>query len=308
MKVFYGFDNIDALKNSVVTTGTFDGVHYGHKTILKRIRNLASEHNGESVLISFHPHPRKVLYPDSAGKDLKMITTIEEKIELLEREGLDNLILVRFTTEFSRISSYDFINNFVFPKLKPSVIVAGFNHHFGHNKEGDFNYLKQVSSKFGFIAEEIPEQEIQNETVSSTEIRKALAEGYIQRVNAYLDHYYHITGMAEAVDNESCDTVDIIFKLRIEDNEKLLPLEGIYAVSLPADDSIIRGLAVISPQISADREVLLVAFENDPSKIPGGDRLRLNFHKRIRNVISGKKSGRYPVPESVIDEAKELIF
>lgn len=111
---------------------------------------------------------------------------------------------MKFTHDFSRVSSHDFIQNYIFPRLKPRVIVVGFNHYFGHNKEGDYHYLKQVSGEFGFETEEIPEQEIHNETVSSTEIRKALAEGYIQRVNAYLEHYYFITGMSGGCRKHTC--------------------------------------------------------------------------------------------------------
>lgn len=308
MKVFYGFDNLEIIKNAVVTTGTFDGVHIGHKTIIRRIRNLAAEYNGESVLISFHPHPRKVLYPNDEGKNLQMITTLGEKIELLEKEGLDNLVLVRFTPEFSRISSHNFINDFVFARLKPRVVVAGFNHHFGYNKEGDYRYLNQVASSYGFIAEEIPEQEIHNETVSSTEIRKALADGYIQRVNAYLDHYYFFTGK-NGDDNKECnETGDCIFILRIENDDKLLPRDGYYAVSLPFNDSGIRGLATIPTKKSGFREVKIIAFNTDRPYKMTGEQLKVNFHKRIGSLITGGSPGKCPVPENIIEEAKELIF
>jgi riboflavin kinase/FMN adenylyltransferase len=192
MKIFRGFEDVKGIRNPVVTTGSFDGVHIGHKTILNRLRMLAEKNNGESVLITFDPHPRKVLYPETAGKGLKLINSHEEKLELLRKAGLDNLIIVRFTKEFSRITSEQFVKELLHDILHARVIVVGFNHHFGFNQEGDYKQLWGWRAKYNFEAEEIPEQEVQHETVSSTKIRKAISEGYIQRANAYLDHYYII--------------------------------------------------------------------------------------------------------------------
>ena len=194
MKIFKGFEEARNIINPVVTTGSFDGVHIGHKTILNRLKMLAEKHNGESVLITFDPHPRKVLYPDTAGKDLKLINSQEEKLELLEKTGLDNVIIVEFTREFSKITSEQFVRDLLHGILHAKVVVVGFNHHFGFNKEGDYKQLWQWREKYQFEAEEIPEQEVYHETVSSTKIRQAISEGYIQRANAYLDHYYIIKG------------------------------------------------------------------------------------------------------------------
>jgi riboflavin kinase/FMN adenylyltransferase len=187
MRIFRNFEDAGVIINPVVTTGSFDGVHIGHKVILDRLKMLARKHNGESVLITFDPHPRKVLYP---GKDLKLINSQEEKLFLLEKAGLDNVIIIEFTREFSKITSEQFVSDLLHDHLKARVVVAGFNHHFGFNKEGDYRQLWAWQSKFNFEAEEIPEQEVQHETVSSTKIREAIGNGYIQRANAYLDHYY----------------------------------------------------------------------------------------------------------------------
>src|SRR5512133_1871076 len=129
MKIFRGFEEAKNIINPVVTTGSFDGVHIGHKTILNRLRMLASKYDGESVLITFDPHPRKVLYPDTAGKDLKLINSDEEKMMLLEKAGLDNVIIVSFTIDFSHITSEQFVCDFLIGILHAKVIVAGFNHH-----------------------------------------------------------------------------------------------------------------------------------------------------------------------------------
>ncbi|MBN1387099.1 MAG: FAD synthetase family protein, partial [Bacteroidales bacterium] len=197
MKIFRSFEEAGGVRNPVVTTGSFDGVHIGHKTILERLRKLAEKYNGESVLITFDPHPRKILYPDTAGKDLKLINSKEEKLYLLRKAGLHNLIIINFTLQFSKITSEEFVRDYLHKLLNTRVIVAGFNHHFGFNQEGDYRQLWRWREKYGFEAEEIPEQEIEHETVSSTRIRKAVREGYIQRANAYLDHYYMVMGKTE---------------------------------------------------------------------------------------------------------------
>ena len=181
MKIFRSFEEAKVIRNPVITTGSFDGVHIGHKTILNRLNILAGKCNGESVLITFDPHPRKVLYPETAGKDLKLINSQEEKLKLLEKTGLDNVIIVEFTKEFSRVTSEQFVRDILHGILGAKVVVVGFNHHFGFNKEGDYRQLWEWQGKYNFEAEEIPEQEVQNETVSSTKIRKAISEGYIQR-------------------------------------------------------------------------------------------------------------------------------
>jgi riboflavin kinase / FMN adenylyltransferase len=188
MKVFRNFEDAGIIRNAVVTTGSFDGVHLGHKTILNRLKMLAEKNDGESVLITFHPHPRKVLYPDTAGKTLKLINSQEEKLDLLHETGLDNLIIIEFTKDFAKITSEQFVKDFLFNILKTKVVVVGFNHHFGFNKEGDYHKLWEMGKKYKFIAEEIPEQEVLHETVSSSLIRQAIGDGYIQRANAYLDH------------------------------------------------------------------------------------------------------------------------
>src|SRR5665811_584799 len=134
MKIFRSFEEAQNIINPVVTTGSFDGVHIGHKTILNRLRMLAEKYNGESVLITFHPHPRKVLYPDTAGKDLKLINSQEEKLELLRKAGLDNVIIIDFTKDFAKTTSEQFVKDYISDILKVKVVVVGFNHHFGFNK------------------------------------------------------------------------------------------------------------------------------------------------------------------------------
>jgi riboflavin kinase / FMN adenylyltransferase len=242
MRIFYDFDHLSPIPNPVVTTGSFDGVHVGHKAIINSINKAARSVQGESVLITFHPHPRKVLFPETAGKDLFLINSQREKIELLRKAGLQNLIIVSFTPEFSQISSIDFIRNILVAKLHASKIVIGFNHQFGHNREGNFDFLRELGSYYDFEVEEIPEQDLHNETVSSTLIRKALQEGRIQRANAYLDHHYMIMGRLIGGSNKLKEKGIHTFTLDIEEECKLVPPDGVYAVRIEIANKSFKGI------------------------------------------------------------------
>ena len=307
MKVFRNFEEAKIIRNPVVTTGSFDGVHLGHKTILNRLKMLAEKNNGESVLITFHPHPRLVLYPDTAGKDLKLINSQEEKLELLRKAGLDNIIIIEFTREFARTTSEQFVKEYLVDILHTRVVVAGFNHHFGFNKAGDYRQLWEMGAKYNFIAEEIPEQEVQHETVSSTLIRKAISEGYIQRANAYLDHYYIIIGVTVLYDSDSLPDTVPFYKVLITEDTKLLPASGIYAVSAGNDTSMSRGMVVIYKNSQAETEVLLHPFERE--KIYSGQKTTLFFQKRVSGSIeSANQNIISDILHSAISEISDLIY
>jgi riboflavin kinase/FMN adenylyltransferase len=307
MKVFRNFEEAKIIRNPVVTTGSFDGVHLGHKTILNRLKMLAEKNNGESVLITFHPHPRIVLYPDSAGKDLKLINSQEEKLELLRKAGLDNIIIIEFTREFARTTSEQFVKEYLVDILHTKVVVAGFNHHFGFKKAGDYRQLWEMGAKYNFIAEEIPEQEVQHETVSSTLIRKAIGEGYIQRANAYLDHYYIIIGVPELYDSDSLPDTISFYKVQITEYTKLLPASGIYAVSAGTESALSRGMVVIYKNHLAETEVLLHPFDRE--KIYSGQKTILFFQKKVTGSIeSGNQNIISAIFQSAIIEISDLIY
>ncbi len=282
MKIFANFDEADSITNAVVTTGSFDGVHIGHKVILQRLRKLADETGGETVLITFHPHPRKVLYPDTAGKGLYLINSQREKIELLREAGLDNLIIVDFTVEFSKITSVDFVKNILLNKVHARKIVIGFNHHFGHNREGDYEALRLLGSKYGFDVEEILEQDIHNELVSSTKIRKALLEGNIQKANAYLDHHYIIMGLIHEVNPKLREIGFPSFSIRIEEESKLLPPNGVYAVSVSDDMRTFRGMCFIKKRGESSKDAVVVFYLFDIPETLSGSSATVYFHKFIR--------------------------
>jgi riboflavin kinase/FMN adenylyltransferase len=284
VKIFYGFDQVGEIRNAVVTTGSFDGVHIGHKVILQRLRKLANDIGGETVLITFHPHPRKVLYPE-AGKELFLINSQREKINLLQKAGLDNLIIVEFTVEFSRITSIDFVKNILLNKLHARMIVIGFNHHFGHNREGDYGELRKLGSSHGFEVEEIPEQDIQNESVSSTKIRNAIRAGSIQKANAYLDHQYIMMGLLRKSSPNLEEIGFPSFSMAIEEDCKLVPPNGVYAVTVIGDDSFSRAMCFIriNETSSLDTIVEVHLLENYGSV--EGQIGTLLFHKRIREEL-----------------------
>jgi len=284
MKIFRSFEEAQNIINPVVTTGSFDGVHIGHKTILNRLRMLAGKYNGESVLITFDPHPIKVLYPDTSGKDLKLINSQEEKLDLLEKAGLDNVIIVEFTREFSKVTSEQFVRDLLHGILHAKVVVAGFNHHFGFNKEGDYKQLWAWQGKYHFEAEEIPEQEVYHETVSSTKIRQAISEGYIQRANAYLDHYYIIKGQPENYTIEDTLNLPLLVKIPIMEECKILPSLGIYAVSVESGLANSKGMAIIHRKPDNISEVLLNIF--DEMNFHKDSKITISFHKKIRGAIS----------------------
>ncbi|TSA27375.1 MAG: riboflavin biosynthesis protein RibF [Bacteroidetes bacterium] len=245
MNIYYDFDHLGEIRNAVVTTGSFDGVHTGHKVILERLKKLAFEMGGETVLITFDPHPRKVLYPDTYGKELRLITTRREKTELLSRAGLDHLIIVNFTPEFSKTSSVNFVRDILLKKLKARKIITGYNHHFGYNREGDTEVMRQLGRQYGFEVEEIPEQEIQQESVSSVSIRKALLEGDIRRANKYLGHNYIITGKCTRKKVSPVNPHAPCYSIRPEDEIKLLPPDGTYPVIIIDPDDKYPGHCMI---------------------------------------------------------------
>ncbi|HUX55438.1 MAG TPA: adenylyltransferase/cytidyltransferase family protein [Bacteroidales bacterium] len=306
MNIFTSFEDAKVIKNPVVTTGSFDGVHVGHKTILNRLKMLAEKHNGESVLITFDPHPRKVLYPDSAGKDLKLINSQEEKLNLLEKAGLNNVIIIEFTREFSRVTSEQFVRDYLHGILNAKVVVAGFNHHFGFNKEGDYKQLWSWQKKYSFKAEEIPEQEVQNETVSSTKIRKAISDGYIQRANAYLDHYYIIMGMQEKYESEKYTYLNGYIRILIAEDCKLLPSPGIYAVSVEQGDFYSKGMVVINKVAFSKNEVLVNIFNDNG--IEKSRNVTVSFHKKIHGDFNLDENISIIKIKSAKEEISDLIY
>ncbi len=301
MKVYYHTaEAAGKIKNAVVTTGSFDGVHVGHKLIIERLNEIAEEIGGESALITFYPHPRKVLYPNH--QDLKMISSQEEKIELLEKAGLQHLIIIPFSLEFSKTSSRDFVVNMLIGHLEARVIVVGHNHHFGYARKGDYSYLHRLSRDMGFGVEEIPLQMIENETVSSTKIRRALQEGNIQRANAYLDHQYIIKGQLYQGPVHTDVSQQAVIGIQITAEEKLIPPPGIYATNLLIKQDWLKSMTYISHDAKKQPRVesFLIYDTLDAGEHPG----TLYFYKR---VWEGDPAINGSIDKHAVSEAREMV-
>lgn len=292
MRVYYNLNEFTPLKNAVVTTGTFDGVHVGHQTILSRLIETAKLHNGESVLLTFSPHPRIVLNKDS---DIKLLQSLEEKIASLKAIGIDHLIIHPFTKEFAKTSSMEFIREILKENIGATQLVIGYDHHFGRNREGSFKHLKASSQKYGFNVEEIPAQDVDDIHVSSTKIRKALSIGDIQTANAYLSRPFSIIG--DVIHGEKIGR-SIGFptaNISIDEPYKLIPLNGVYAVNVHVenDPNIYKGMLNIGFKPTLDDgkqnlsiEVHIIEFEGDiyDTKIKVDFKIRIRDEKQFKSL------------------------
>ena len=228
MNIYSGVESFPDLKYPVVTSGTFDGVHIGHQKILSRIREIAGNANGETVLITFWPHPRMVL---ASGNDqLKLLSSFEEKAKLLEKFGIDHLVKIPFTPEFSKLSSKEFVEQYLVDRIKTKKLVIGYNHRFGRNREGSFDYLARNAKTYGFEVEEISKQDLDDVAISSTIIRKALSQGDISHANSYLGRPYELEGLVVKGDQLGRKIGFPTANLKVLENAKLIPAEGVYAV------------------------------------------------------------------------------
>jgi riboflavin kinase / FMN adenylyltransferase len=240
MIIHEGVDQIRGIKNPVVTSGTFDGVHIGHQKILKRIRHLADEIDGETVLITFWPHPRLVLYPEE--HQLRLLSTFEEKVKLLADFGVDHLVTIPFTREFSEMSSQEFIQEIIVRKIQTKKLVIGYDHRFGKNREGSFEYLIKNHNQYGFELEEIPREDVDNIGVSSTKIRKSLEEGKIQAANEFLGRNYELSGIIIKGQQLGRSIGFPTANIQILNDYKLIPSNGVYAVHAQIEEMRYLGM------------------------------------------------------------------
>jgi riboflavin kinase / FMN adenylyltransferase len=266
MIIHEGVDQILGIKNPVVTSGTFDGVHIGHQKILRRIRNLADEIKGETVLITFWPHPRLVLYPQE--HQLRLLSTFEEKAKLLADFGVDHLVTIPFTKEFSELTSHEFIQQILVEKINTKKLVIGYDHRFGKNREGSFEYLIQNHQSYGFELEEISREDIDNIGVSSTKIRKSLEEGHIQSANEFLGRDYELSGIIIKGQQLGRSIGFPTANIQILNDYKLIPSNGVYAVIVDIEGQLFKGMLNIGnrPTVGGNSrtiEVNLFDFEGN---------------------------------------------
>jgi len=243
MKVFRDIDEIPVIQKPVLTIGSFDGVHLGHQQILNRINTLAKEHDGESVVITFYPHPREVIYPKD--NSLTLLNTLQEKLYLLEKAGIDNVVVVPFSIEFSQQNPVEYIEKFLVEKFHPKFIVIGYDHRFGLNREGSIYLLNQYKDVHGFSVIEIQKQELKNIAISSTEIRKAIKGNTYKKANALLGYPYLLSGEVISGKQIGKQLGFPTANLKIANKNKLIPPEGIYAVRIIHLDRKFDGMLYI---------------------------------------------------------------
>ena len=252
MKVFQGFDQLKEINNPVLTIGTFDGVHLGHQKILDQLNFEAEKIGGESVLFTFYPHPRMVLYPESHG--LRLIQTQAEKIDKLRRMGLQNVVIHPFTLEFSRLSAIEFVRDFLVNQLGVKKLVIGYDHQFGKNREGSIEFLLEVCETYDFEVIEIAAQEIDEVNVSSTKIRNAIKSGDIEAANTFLGEPFLINGTVIAGSALGRELGYPTANIDIESEIKLIPGNGVYVAKVDVDGTWYNAMMNIGVRPTIENE------------------------------------------------------
>ncbi len=267
MKIHTSFESLEGVKNPVVTIGTFDGVHRGHQTILSRLQEIARTVDGESVLLSFFPHPRMVLHPEDHRVEL--LSSPDEKALLLSAAGIDHLMIYPFSHEFSRMSAFDYVRDILVTGLNTHTVVVGYDHRFGRNREGNHDTLIEMGEIFGFRVEEIPAKVIDQNNVSSTKIRQALQSGRITEANEYLGYNYSISGKVSHGDKIGRTLGFPTANILTDYPHKLIPSNGIYAVKVHAGGNSFNGVLNIGvrPTVNSNNrrsvEVYILNFEKE---------------------------------------------
>lgn len=281
MKIYDNFNDFQPIPHAVVTIGTFDGVHLGHQKILNRLRVLADQSHGETVLITFWPHPRMVLRPDS--HNIKLLSTFQEKSRLLEKFGVDHLVSIPFTKAFSETSSEEFIHHILIEKIRTKVLVIGYDHKFGKGREGGFEHLHANQEKYGFELEEIPREDIDSIGISSTKIRQALEMGDVFSANNFLGRPYTLRGKVIQGRQIGRSIGFPTANIEIADPNKLIPNDGAYIVQTSVEGSTVNGMLNIGhrPTLSGLNKTIEVHLFDFDRSIYGVD-IDISFLEFLR--------------------------
>ena len=277
MQVHRDIDNLPLFRNAVITIGTFDGVHVGHRQIINKLKVEAIKVNGESVIITFHPHPRKII--SSAILGVRLINTLEEKIEVLSGLGIDHLVIVPFTDAFANQPAEEYVRDFLFEKFHPHTVIIGYDHRFGRERLGDYKLLEKMAPQLGFIIKEIPKHILDEIAISSTNIREAVLHTDIEMANKLLGYTFFFEGEVVHGNKLGRQLGYPTANLKVQDPEKIIPGDGIYAVyvdidrkssttnddhtevnSIPADKAPYKGMMSIGfrPTVDGKKRVIEV--------------------------------------------------
>jgi riboflavin kinase/FMN adenylyltransferase len=295
MKIYHQLSEFKKLSNAVVTIGTFDGVHYGHQKIIKRLCELAKSSGGESVILTFFPHPRMIIDPEN--QDLKLINTIKEKAEILAELGVDHLIITPFTRDFSNLLATAYIKEILVDKIGTKRIIVGYDHRFGKDRKGGMKDLIALSKDYGYAIEEIPEQDINDVAVSSTKIRTAVLEGDVSLAAEYLGYHFSISGPVIKGDKIGRTIGFPTANIFVEETYKLIPSDGIYAVTVEMSEesadvtqnsqlTTYKGMAYIGQRptingMTRNIEVNIFDFNREIY----GQNIKMNFLKFLRHDV-----------------------
>jgi riboflavin kinase/FMN adenylyltransferase len=281
LKIYNHIDLFQKVDNAIITLGTFDGVHKGHKVIINRLKQLAQEINGEVVVLTFFPHPRMVLFPDDHG--LQLLNTIEERTNLMAKAGIEHLIIHPFSKEFSRLSSTEFVRDMLVNKLGVKKLVIGYDHHFGRNREGSFSDLEELAPVYNFEVERIPEQDVNEVAVSSTKIRHSLLAGDVATAREFLGYDYELTGTVIHGKKLGRSLGFPTANLHIKEDYKLIPANGIYAARAIVKNQLLNGVMSIGNRPTFDngeRSIEINLFDFDD--VIYGEKITLQMVEYIR--------------------------
>jgi riboflavin kinase/FMN adenylyltransferase len=255
VRIYNNISEIGQIKNPVVTVGTFDGVHIGHQKVINQLVSTAKAMDGESVIITFEPHPRQVLQP---GFDLRIIITREEKIRILEKCGVDHFIIIEFTREFAQNSSEEFLRKYIVEPLKPVKIIIGYDHHFGKGRQGNIDFLMEMGAKYNFAVGQIGMQDIKHIAVSSTKIRDAIKRGDMKEVSEFLGYNYSISGIVVR-GNQIGRTLGFpTANIKPDHPDKLIPANGVYAVLVEWNGKLYKGMSNIGVRPTLNLHTLTI--------------------------------------------------
>lgn len=282
MEIHYSLDQLPKFRSAVITIGSFDGIHLGHRQLLGRVAKIAERHGGESVAITFDPHPRSVIYPKD--QSLRLLTTTREKTEIMAECGIDHLVVVPFTVEFSRLSADEYITAFLQHYFQPEVIVIGYDHRFGLNRQGNVDYLRWHGEKLGFKVVQIEAQEVEKITVSSTKIRQALSGGNIAKANALLGHPFPLTGTVVSGRKLGRDLGFPTANISVSDPHKIIPAPGIYVARAKWGNRLLEGMLYIGdrPSLADDNTLTIELNIFDFNRDIYGEELKVFLLERLR--------------------------
>jgi riboflavin kinase/FMN adenylyltransferase len=288
MKIYHNLDEFQKLSFGVVTSGTFDGVHIGHRRILSRLKEISQQSGGETVVLTFWPHPRVVVSEDS--QSLQLLSTIEEKIDLFAQMGIDHLLIIPFTRSFSELSSEEFIRQVLVDKIGTRKLVIGYDHRFGRNREGSFEFLQKNCSSYGFEVEEIPRQDIEDLAISSSRIRGALLTGQIHEANELLGRPYTLSGTVVKGKQLGRTIGFPTANIHPVESYKLVPQNGVYVVRASYNNNVFRGMLNIGlrPTVDGTTKTIEVNIHDFDREIYGEEvKLELLHYLRAEKKFNG---------------------